>query len=216
MLKLRLDKAASGGLDPDPGSVGLAWCLRGAGREEERQRLSPLAPMCYSPLGPPTAPLRTAQTISQDSPWSLEAEGYSWEAATDLAGPDGKCWESGQGSDQGSHLTSGLFITWALAVQACSRADYGSESLRDAPVSPKGMSREEGLLSSSGPSPQGLGLRLILQLNLTCLCKWESPHYGVFFLCRDLAVALERVFRVSRGHLTSSELKYPLFSLWIL
>lgn len=42
--------------------------------------------MCYSPLGPPTAQLRTAQTISQDSPWSLEAEGYSWEAATDLAG----------------------------------------------------------------------------------------------------------------------------------
>lgn len=59
----------------------------------------------------------------------------------------------GQGSDQGSHLTSGLFITWAPAAQACSRADYGCESLGAAPVSPKGMSREEGLLSPSPPAP---------------------------------------------------------------
>ena len=67
-----------------------------------------------------------------------------------------------------------------------------------------------GLLTPRPSRPQGSGLPLNLQLNVMCLCKWESPRYGVFFLCKDLAVALEGVFRVSRGHLTSTRAEISL------
>ena len=127
---------------------------------------------------------------------------------------------AGQGSDQGSHLTSGLFITWAPAAQACSRADYGCESLGDAPVSPKGMSREEGLLSSSPPAPPPLSPGIWSPAYSPAqphmpLQAGEPALWGLFLMQR-LGVTLKQVFRVSRGHLTSSELKYPLLSLWLL
>lgn len=96
----------------------------------------------------------------------------------------GSVGSRGQGSDQGSHLTSGLFITWALAVQACSRADYGSESLRTSSA-PKGMSREEGLLSSSGPSPpRDLASGLFSSSTHVPLQVGEPTLWGLFLMQR--------------------------------
>lgn len=85
-------------------------------------------------------PLRTVQTDSQDSPWSLEAEGDSWEAATEQAwlGWMGR----GAGGGQGSLLAPGLFITWALLPRRVAEWLLAVCHSGASPVSPQGMGGE--------------------------------------------------------------------------
>ena len=113
--------------------------------------------------------LRTARTDSQDSPWSLKAEGNRWEAATGLAGRAWAGWEGGS-SRQASYLTSGLFITWALLSRRVAEQTLA--------VSPLGASPGCSL-PATAPLPRELTLCTLP--SFLGLCELESPCGGKLF-----------------------------------
>lgn len=197
--------------------MGLARSLGGAGLWSEGPTLSSLSRPAASSGHSRQSRLWTARTDSQDSAWSLEAEGHPWEAAMTGPGLDGK-----RGCGQGSCLTSGLFITWAPLPSHVAEWILAVCHSGAFPASLKGLSGEgsSGFLLSFSPSP--LSQPSADHLPLRCLGKLQSPHWGggagggaVSSSHRHGCLHLD-TFPGSHRHGTSSELKYPFLDLWIL